>query len=408
LLPCRSAQENPCGSPNFLRDLSRSPRLHAVRLLALLASAAAALAVAAPASANEPFWTQRPDLTLQGDRLFASNGGWWSYSGAVEKNLYRFLRDGVVVKGLQGTVPGTTPPGVSLPGVTPDDPDAPYYTVTGDDEGHCFTAEVWGGIHSAYRTVDGTLVYDVWEWGHLDSFGQAAVTNQVCIGGAPPPPPPPPPPPADPTPPPPPPPPVEPPAPPPPAQPPPPPAEPAPPPFVYVPPIALGPRTLRGARANAPWSEHLVAIGGSGAYTFALVSGSLPQGMTLGTDGVLSGTPDARAGQYPFTFGVTDSGGRTASLEVVFTVLRPRISFATTRLAPARLNARYSAQLEATGGSSVRTYSVVAGKLPRGVVLTSSGLIRGRARATGTYGFTVEVRDANGVARRQYFGLRVR
>ena len=375
MLPCRARRDS--------RRVAQLPAVLTIRslarLLPVLVAGIAALCAASPAVANEPFWTQRPDLTLQGNRLYASNGGWSSYSGDVQKNLYRFLRDGVVVKGLGGTVPKSTTPGVSLPGVTPDDPDAPYYTLTGEDAGHCFTAEVWGGIRSTYYTADGTLVYDVWEWGHLNVFGQRAVTNPVCVGGTPEPPPPPPPP-----------------------------AEPPAPPFVYVPPISLGPQTLRGARANLPWSQQLVAIGGSGSYTFSLVGGTLPNGISLGADGMLSGTPDAPAGRYPFTFGATDAGGRTASLEVVFTVLPPRVSFVTTSLRTARVGKRYGMSFEVTGGSSLRTFSVVAGRLPKGVVLDAGGALSGRPRKAGRYGFTVEVRDANGVVRRHFFSLLVR
>jgi len=99
------------------------PVAAAKRLLSLLATIVVALAVAVTANANEPFWTQQPDLTLQGGRLYASNGGWTSYSGPVTRNLYRFLRDGVVVKALTGDLPKSTPPDLALPGVTPDDPD---------------------------------------------------------------------------------------------------------------------------------------------------------------------------------------------------------------------------------------------------------------------------------------------
>lgn len=180
------------------------------------------------------------------------------------------------------------------------------------------------------------------------------------------------------------------------------------PPFVYVPPISLGPQTLRGARANLPWSQQLVALGGSGTYTFGLVHGTLPQGMTLGADGTLSGTPDAPAGAYPFTFGVTDSAGRTASLEVVFTVLPPRVAFVTTELRAAKAKVRYAVQIQVTGGSSVRTFSIVAGKLPGGLLLDTSGTLRGRPAKAGRYGFTIEARDANGVTRRHYFSLLVR
>jgi Putative Ig domain len=333
--------------------------------LTLLAAAAVSLVSTAPAFANEPFWTQRPDLTIQGSRLYASNGGWTSYSGPVSKNLYRFLRDGLVVKGLNGAVPKTTPPDLSLPGVTPDDPNAPYYNLSASDVGHCFTAEVWGGTRSTYYTVDGTLVYDVWEWGHLDSFEQPAVTNQVCVGDVPTP-------------------------------------------QVEQASLALGPQTLRGARANTPWSEQLVAFGGSGSYTFGLLAGSLPRGMTLRPDGLLSGAPDAPAGSYPFTFAVRDSAGRTASLEVVFTVLPPRVAFVTSALPVAKVNVRYRATIEVSGGSSVRSFSVVAGQPPPGIVLDRSGVLRGRPTRAGVFGFTVQARDRNGVTRRHYYGVRVR
>ncbi|MEP6979015.1 MAG: hypothetical protein ABI948_13260, partial [Thermoleophilia bacterium] len=161
------------------------------RLTLLAALAAAALVVAAPAVASEPYWTQAPDISLQGDRIQASNGGWSSNSGPVTKILYRFLRDGVVVKGLAGNVPKNSPPDQTLPGVMPDDPNANVYILTSADAGHCIVAELWGGTRSTYTYADGTLAYDLWEWGHLNSFGVPAVTNQICLGGGAPPPPPP-------------------------------------------------------------------------------------------------------------------------------------------------------------------------------------------------------------------------
>src|SRR5712692_251442 len=178
-----------------LRDLrTRTPipmvNFMITRFAALTATAALALVAAAPAFANEPFWTQAPSLSLQGNQLVAGNGGWQSYSGPVNKYVFRFLRDGVSVKGPADVVPSSTPGEAPLPaGTYPDDPTANIYPLTSADAGHCFVLEVWGGIHSVYYRTDGSLAYDAWEWGHLDSFGNPAVTSPVCVGGTPPAPP---------------------------------------------------------------------------------------------------------------------------------------------------------------------------------------------------------------------------
>lgn len=439
------------------------------RLLTLLATFVFALAAAAPALANEPFWTQRPDLSIQGNQLYASNGGWYSYSGPVTKNLYRFLRDGVVVKGLAGVVPKTTDPGVSLPGVTPDDPGAPYYTLTSADVGHCFTAEVWGGIHSTYVYADGTVAYDKWEWGHLNSLGEPAVTNQVCYGDTAPP--------------------TVAPSEPPPLQPPP--VQPAPPaqpklafatiwipngavgaaysatlqvqngtsvtfsvssgslpsglalspagvlsgtpaaPGTYAftvaataagavaasesfsvqiaaPTLSIGPQVLRGARANAPYSQQLVVFGGFGPYTYTVTAGVLPKGMTLTGDGLLSGTPDAPAGSYGFTVSAAGRYSLTTSLRLALTVLPPRMRFDLALLPDATRGRVYDVTLTASGASAPYAFRVSAGKLPSGLVLDASGRLHGRPARAGSFGFTVQAKDANGVTRLHYYGLRIR
>ncbi len=49
--------------------------------------------------------------------------------------------------------------------------------------------------------------------------------------------------------------------------------------------------TLPQAASNTPYSEQLAASGGSGSYSWALTSGSLPQGLSLSLGGLISGTP---------------------------------------------------------------------------------------------------------------------
>src|SRR5260370_15491796 len=57
----------------------------------------------------------------------------------------------------------------------------------------------------------------------------------------------------------------------------------------------------------------LSAIGGVQPYTWSISAGALPDGLTLGSDGSVAGTPSS-AGNFSFTIQVADSGGSTATV----------------------------------------------------------------------------------------------
>jgi C1A family cysteine protease len=63
---------------------------------------------------------------------------------------------------------------------------------------------------------------------------------------------------------------------------------------------------LPGGNKNAAYSQIVSANGGIAPYAVYLVKGSLPPGLTLASDGTLSGTPTA-TGTYNFTLDATDS-----------------------------------------------------------------------------------------------------
>ena len=81
--------------------------------------------------------------------------------------------------------------------------------------------------------------------------------------------------------------------------------------------LAITLSDLLNGLAQAPYSATLSATGGSGAYTYSLMSGSLPAGLALNGN-VISGTPTA-AGPSTFTIRATDTsngafGDRTYTL----------------------------------------------------------------------------------------------
>ncbi len=71
--------------------------------------------------------------------------------------------------------------------------------------------------------------------------------------------------------------------------------------------------TLPGGQMGVPYNTTITAMGGVAPYTWAVILGALPAGLTLGaTDGVLGGTPTV-TGSFIFTVEATDSSGSAAT-----------------------------------------------------------------------------------------------
>ncbi len=68
------------------------------------------------------------------------------------------------------------------------------------------------------------------------------------------------------------------------------------------------------AQAGVPYSSSIAVTGGSGSYTFAVIAGSLPSGLTLNTStGAITGTPNM-AGTAGFSIQVTDTVSKATTI----------------------------------------------------------------------------------------------
>jgi Putative Ig domain len=77
------------------------------------------------------------------------------------------------------------------------------------------------------------------------------------------------------------------------------------------PPAALNISTpaLATGFIDVPYNQTIAATGGSGARTFTLEDGALPEGLALASaNGVISGTPTGATGTTEFSISVADSG----------------------------------------------------------------------------------------------------
>jgi uncharacterized protein YhjY with autotransporter beta-barrel domain len=147
-----------------------------------------------------------------------------------------------------------------------------------------------------------------------------------------------------------------------------------------------------------PFSQQFNVIGGSDPYTFTATG--LPNGLTMGTDGLLSGSP-TQGGVFPITVTATDSTGGPGSpfsltLDFTIDINVPVVSIDPTSLDNGTEASPYSAQLTASGGDGTYAFWIVSGDLPPGIGFDGAGTIAGTPTQHGSYTFLVEVRDSNG------------
>jgi hypothetical protein len=81
--------------------------------------------------------------------------------------------------------------------------------------------------------------------------------------------------------------------------------------------------SLAAANVGTPYAAQLDVSNGQAPFTWAATSGALPAGLTLSSDGAISGTPSAK-GTATFSVTVTDARGRTASRDLSVDVAGPK------------------------------------------------------------------------------------
>lgn len=171
------------------------------------------------------------------------------------------------------------------------------------------------------------------------------------------------------------------------------------------PPITVNPATLpTGGQPDVPYSVQMTATGGTAPYTFAVTAGALPDGLTLSSAGLLSGTPTA-PGTWTFTITATDADDCTGFRAYTITINDaecPEMTILPAVLPNTAVGVPYSEPITASGSTpDTYVYTVTAGALPPGLALspltaTKTVTLAGTPTTVGSYSFTITATDENG------------
>lgn len=158
-------------------------------------------------------------------------------------------------------------------------------------------------------------------------------------------------------------------------------------------PLEITPTTVTPWVIDRPASRQLEATGGTGPYSWRVLSGSLPAGIVLSATGELSGSPRGPYSLTSPTFVVTDSVG--TSVARAFALFVNEVDVGETYPDAVVGQPFVSAAPQSSPGPAPYTWS--SGALPAGLALDpATGVISGTPTQAGTTAFVLSVVDADG------------
>lgn len=143
---------------------------------------------------------------------------------------------------------------------------------------------------------------------------------------------------------------------------------------------------------GTPYSLQFEVSGGKAPYTWQVLSGALPTGLTFDSSGLLSGTPQFQ-GTSNVIIQVFDSSNKFTRGTFVLTVTS--LAVATQSLPGGAVGTPYLQALAGTGGTPPYAWAVSAGTLPPGLTLDpAAGSISGTPTTAGDFKFTIQLSDS--------------
>ncbi|HEY3412181.1 MAG TPA: putative Ig domain-containing protein [Armatimonadota bacterium] len=161
-------------------------------------------------------------------------------------------------------------------------------------------------------------------------------------------------------------------------------------------PLRILTSVLGGGVVGRPYQASLLVGGGVPPYAWTTVSGTLCGGLSLVSDGIISGQP-LQVETCAFRVRVTDQGGLSAERDLELSVVAENsLSILTTSLPDGKSGSDYMVQLTGSGGVTPLQWSISAGNLPDGLQLDEdTGIISGIPASAGQWAFTAQLTDSS-------------
>lgn len=153
--------------------------------------------------------------------------------------------------------------------------------------------------------------------------------------------------------------------------------------------------SLKPGTITRDYAFALSGTGGTTPYTWDLKAGTspLPSGLTLSTNGVISGTPTL-ASTATHTFTLTDATSMTVEKALPLSIRAIPLSITTTSLPAGTFDVAYDQPVSVMGGIGTLVWDVPGGALPPGLSSNAStGDISGIPSQPGSFNFTLRVTD---------------
>lgn len=164
--------------------------------------------------------------------------------------------------------------------------------------------------------------------------------------------------------------------------------------------LTILPKSLEPGTQHIPYNGLVTASGGRANYRFSIGAGSsLPPGINLGENGVVTGTP-TRSGTFKFLVKVDDSVGNSKVESITLVINAVGAIDIEKSLPNATQFSPYNHLINVTGGIQPYRFSLVQGTLPPRISLSPEGVLSGTPSVSGTYNIVVQVTDSVGTTKK--------
>ena len=172
--------------------------------------------------------------------------------------------------------------------------------------------------------------------------------------------------------------------------------------------LSVSPVSLPFGKIRTFYTAGMTASLGTPPYTYAVASGTLPNGLGMNSAGILSGTP-LQAGIFQFVVTANDSAGAFGTVNCQLNIVGDTITLGPNVLPDAIANQPYSAQITASGGTGPYILTMPSATLWSSAMnFAPNGTISGTAPSSVvTLSFTIQATDANGSTGSQVFQINV-